>query len=69
MAPGPEGVEAMTEMTQMFNPNTKSIHIGKLRLATWGGKGYIIKTRGFAVSWNGRGRLVSVEIYYEGRKR
>lgn len=51
----------------LFNPNTKVFSIGPLRFATWGGKGYIMRTRGFAVSWNGKRRLISFDAYYEGR--
>lgn len=51
----------------VFNPNTKSLSLGRLRLATWGGKGYIMATRGIAVSWNGKRRLLSVEGYWERR--
>lgn len=45
----------------------RSKKIGRLRFATWGGKGYIMRTRGFALSWVGRKRLLSTEIYFEER--
>lgn len=45
---------------------TMSRTFGPVRVASWGHK-FKKGVRGFAVSWNGRGLLLSFEVHYERR--
>lgn len=47
---------------------THAIVLGPLRLATWGGKGYLMSTRGYAASIKLGQRILSVEAYTERQK-